>query len=118
MSLKDKILSAQLKREKIFIPQWDCEIEVRELNGGQRAKFMEKTVSVDKRGEAKIDMAGMNIEMVLLSCYDPETGERLFKEEDRESLLATSGAAIDAVAQVGLRLSGLNAQAVEEAEKN
>lgn len=119
MSLKDKILSAKLKSEKIIVPLWDnVEIEVRELNGGQRAKFMEKTVTMDSRGETKVNMAGMNLEIVLLSCHDPETGLRLFKEEDREALLGTSGEAIDFVAQVGLRLSGLNAPAVETAEKN
>ena len=118
MSLKDKILAAQLKSEKVFVPQWDAEVLVRELNGGQRAKFMEKTMTVNKQGEAQINISNMNFEITLLSCCDPETGERLFKEADREGLLAASAAAIDVVAQVGLRLSGLNNVAVEETEKN
>lgn len=118
MSLKDKILAAQLKSEMVFVPQWDCEIEVRELNGGQRAKFMEKTMTVDSKGETQINIANMNLEIALLSCYDPETGERVFKEEDRQALQTASAAAIDVVAQVGLRLSALNGQVVEEIEKN
>ncbi len=118
MSLKDKILSAQLKSETVFVPQWGENVLVRELNGGQRAKFMEKTMTVNKQGEAQINISNMNFEIALLSCCDPETGERLFKESDRESLLSTSAAAIDVVAAVGLRLSALNGTAVEEVEKN
>lgn len=118
MDLKDKILAAQLKSEKVFVPQWDVEVEVRELNGGQRAKFMEKTMTLNKHGEAQINISNMNFEIALLSCHDPETGDRLFKEIDRDALMATSAAAIDVVAAVGLRLSALNGTAVEEIEKN
>lgn len=118
MNIKDKILNAKLKSEKIYISQWDAEIEVKELNGGQRAKFFDNTVSVDKYGNVKTHLEKMNTEIIILSCYDPETGERLFKEEDRELILQASGEAIDQIAQVALKISGLSNNAVVEAEKN
>ena len=92
MSLKDKILATQLKSETVHVPQWGADILVKELNGGQRAKFMEKTMTVNKQGEAQINISNMNFEIALLSCCDPETGERLFKESDRESLFNISAA--------------------------
>ena len=118
MALKDKIFEAQIKKESVFVPQWDVTVEVRELNGGQRAKFFENVMVKDAKGNLEPKVDKMELEIVLLSCYDPETGERLFKEEDRASVAGLSGGALDLISKVGLRLSGLSDTATAEAIKN
>ena len=119
MSLKDKILSAQLKSEKVFVPQWDCEIEIREMNGGQRAKYFQDMLQVDANGNIRQNPEFINdIELVMMTAYDPETGERLFKKDDRDFLLQSSGVVLDFIAQKSSTLSGLNPNSVEQSEKN
>ena len=58
--------------------------------------------------------------MVLLHCcFDPDTGEQVFAEEDLEWLLAEKSAqTVDEVAQACLKISGLAADSVDEVGKD
>jgi len=68
---------------------------------------------IDPKG--KMDLQKLYPRLVVLSTYDPETGQPVFKEGDQDAVNEKSGAALEIIAQVAMRLSGLNP---EEAGKN
>ena len=50
MGLRDKILSASdIKREEMFIAEWDATIEVRSMNGMQRARMMREAYNPNSK---------------------------------------------------------------------
>lgn len=113
MSLRDQILQCKdIQSEQLVIPQWDVIVEVRGLNGRQRAALFKETM--DNRGA--VDLAKMYPRLALESCYDPDTGELVFQEGDFDAVAEKSGAALELIAQVAMRLSGIGN--AEELVKN
>jgi len=115
MNLRDQILQASdLASEKVDVPEWDVTVEVRTMTGGERARIMQ--IAAD--GGGKIDFEKVYPDVVIGCTYDPKSGERVFDWNDREALMLKSGAAIDRIAQVGLRLSGFTDEAAKAAGKD
>jgi hypothetical protein len=50
--------------------------------------------------------------------FDPESGEQVFLPEDNDAINLKSGSALEVVANVSLRLSGLNQNEQKEAGKD
>lgn len=114
-NLRDRILgAADIRRETVHVPEWDATVEVRGLNGTQRAKLMK--TGFDARGA--VDFEKLYPELLIASTYDPETGQPVFTEADRDALNGKSGAALERLAQAAMRLSGLSPEAPAQAEKN
>ena len=115
MSLRDQIFAIEdIRKEIVEIPEWgDVKIEVRSLTGGDRARILE--TGVDAMGN--VSLQRVYPEMVIASAFDPESGERVFDENDKDGLMAKNALAIDRLATVATRLSGLNEEAVDEAGK-
>lgn len=115
MSLRDKILAASdIKSEAVFVPEWDVAIEVRGMTGEQRGAYLGQVI--DKKGN--MDFRKMYPQLLIISCFDPETGDPIFLQGDLDALVGKSGKALEQLAQVARRLSGLNPEDVGEAEKN
>lgn len=115
MSLRDKILAAEdIQSEMVEVPEWDCTIEVRGMNGADRSRILELAATAD---DGKISIGNMYVETVIASAYDPESGERIFTDADRDVLMAKSAAAIDRIAQVGMRLSAMSPEAQDDAKR-
>ncbi len=114
--LRKKILEVEdIQKEIVVVPEWgDAEIEVRGMSGLQRALFLRR--STDKDGEVAFER--FYPQLLIATCFDPESGELLFDAADADTLNAKSGAALERVAQVSQRLSGLGAVDVEEAQGN
>lgn len=111
-SLRDKILAAQdIQSEPVYIKEWGVTVDVKGLTGRQRAILLQDVVSA--RG--KIDMQKLYPQLIVMSTFDPETGEPVFHAGDIDAIAEKSGAAQEAIAQVAMRLSGLKA---DETEKN
>ncbi len=115
MSLRDKIKEVDdIRKETATIAVWgDAEVEVRSLTGTQRANNL--TESMDENG--KLDQIKFHKGLILNTCFDPETGERLFADDD-DWIMQKNAAAIEQLIGVAMRVSGLAGGAVEEAEKN
>lgn len=114
-SLRDRILAAKDIEEKLVaVPQWGCEILVRGLTGLQRAKLAKTAANRD----GTIDLAKIQPRLIILTAYDPETLEPVFKDTDEPLLNEKSGAALQILVQAAMELSGLAPSAVDEAEKN
>lgn len=115
MSLRDKILAADdIQTEAVEIPEWGVTVEVRGMNGADRSRILEKAAD---SADGRVDIQTMYVETVIASTYDPESGEPVFTPDDRSALLGKSAAALDRLAAVGMRLSGMDERATETAKK-
>lgn len=116
MSLTQSILeSADLKEESLEVPEWGATILLRGLMCDQLERARE---GARKKRDAGIDSAMFGVLLIIESACDPETKKPLFEQAHRDALLKKSAAVIDRVATVILHISGIDAKAKEEAEKN
>lgn len=114
MSLRDKILAADdIQSEAVEVPEWGVTLEVRGMNGADRSRILEAASASD---DGKISIGNMYVETVIASTYDPETGLRVFSENDRDALMGKSASAIDRLATVGMRLSAMDGKATDTAK--
>lgn len=113
--IREQILAARdIRSETVAVPEWGVTVEVRGLTGTQRARLMKN--GFDARGA--VDFERLYPELIIASVFDPETGEPVFGDADREALNAKSGAALEQVAQAAMRISGLSPDSGAQAEKN
>lgn len=114
-SLSEKIFATDdIESEIVNVKAWGVAVLVKSMTAKDRARMI---------GSANVATGQFNLEQVLpdlvIHCtYDPDTGERVFLESDRDALMAKSAAAIEEIATVALRLSGLGDGAAEEAGKD
>ena len=113
MSLRDKILSVDdIQTKMVEVPEWGVTVEIRGMNGADRQAILDSAAASEE-----VTAGGMFIDVILATVYDPETGERLFSEDDKGALLSKNANALDRMAKVGFELSGLAADSVDEAGK-
>lgn len=113
---RDAILSAaDLKTQSVPVPEWGGDVLVRVLSGAERDQF-EHSVTGGKRDGA-LDLRNLRARYCSLVLCD-DKGKRLFTEGDVAALGAKSAAALDRVYEAARRHNGMDAKAVEEAEKN
>lgn len=113
MSLRETILAADdIASEIVEVPEWGVKIEVRGMNGADRSRILSRAAE-----GSGISVGDMYVDTVIASCYDPESGERVFTAADKDALLGKSASAIDRLATVGMRLSGMNQEAQDDAKK-
>lgn len=114
---KDEILAINdLPVEDVFIPEWNAYVRVRGLTGAQRDAY-EASIVKNVGGKPVMNTENMRAKLVAL-CVVDEEGKPLFTQADVEKLGQKSGAALQRIFEVAQRLSGLGAEAVEEAAKN
>lgn len=115
MSLRDRIFAVNdLQREIVQIEQWGLEVEVRGMSGAARAAIVQD--AADNNGN--INFAKLMPEIVMSCTFDPETGEQVFGPEDKDNIMAKSGAALEKINTVAMRLSGFGADAIDAAGKD
>ena len=116
-SRKDKIRAIQdIKSELVPIPEWDETLEVRSLSVITRNKLY-GTLKIGDKATAE-DTTQFEASLVILGTFDPDTGERLFDDTDRDWLVEKNSAPMLRLAAAIRRLSGLTTQAEDDALKN
>lgn len=114
-SLREKILNSNdIRKEIITIEEWDVQVEIRSLTAKKRSQLINAAMT-DK---GRIDFEKIYPELVIASTYDPITSDFVFEPTDRDMLNEKNGGALEKIAQVAMRLSGLTSKAEEEAKKN
>ena len=110
--LRAKALEADdIEEEIVPVDQWDIKLLVKGMSGGDRAKFLKRS---SRAGE--VDLERFYPELVIATCFDPDApDERVFDPADRDALSAKSGAALELIAAVALRLSGMGQAAITDA---
>ena len=123
--LKEKIkAAADLKAEKVAVPEWDCEVYVQALSGAQREAYESATTKVDDEGHVQIVHKEMRAKLLVHCLFevaeDGGQGGRAFEdtEEDRALLSGKSATVLERLCQVAQRLSGIGKQHEEALGKN
>jgi hypothetical protein len=121
IDLKGLILGAEdIDFEDHDVPEWGVKVRVRGMSGTDRDSFEAKMVAVRKGAGQEVELRLNDFRSkVLVKCLvDPETGKRVFDDNDAHQLGAKSGAVIDRLFDVAKRLSGMDDDAEEEARGN
>lgn len=116
MDLRDKILAAaDIPSETVTIPEWDVELLVKGMSAGDRISLMQS--AYDQKTQ-QVNMAAVYPDVVVSCVFDPKTGDPVFTDADKTAILAKSSAAVEKIADVGLRLSGIGKDADDAAGKD
>lgn len=114
-SIRDRIWDAQdIPEETIDVEQWGVKVLIKGMDGKSRADFLKNASGKD--GGIAYDR--FYAELLIATVFDPDTEERVFEGADREAINRKSGAALEKVAEVSQRLSGLGTADVDEAKKD
>ena len=125
MSLKDNIRNADDRsRELVPVPEWGdgVQILVKSMSIAERNGLAKLTKGVDPTDventlpteEVMEFGTELYFTVLELTCYDPDTDNRLFGPEDRAWLGDKNPDVLDRLVEVGSKLSGLGEDAVEE----
>ena len=114
-SLSDKIFAADdIESELIEVTQWGVTLLIKSMSAKARAVMIDSAMS-NNAGVFNIQQVMPDI--VIQCTFDPETGERVFLDNDRDALMSKSAGAVEEVATVAMRLSGMTDEAVEAVGK-
>lgn len=106
---KTDILAAQdLPIETVAVPEWGGDVIVRCMSGLERDAFEEST---------RKNRSNMATRLLAFTLVD-EAGQHLFSEEEMVELGKKSGAVINRLFAVSIRLNGLGDEQKAAAEKN
>ena len=117
---REDILGAvDLETEKVSVPEWGGEVLVTGLDGTSRDAYEASLwrQTGDTAADGQVDVSNRRAKLVALGCRGKD-GEPLFTLEDAEALGRKSGKALERVAGVVRRLSGMEDDAKEVAEGN
>lgn len=116
MNLREKILAADdIPSEKVMIKEWDVEVLVRGMSAGDRITLMQNAYD---QQTGQVNMAAVYPDVVVSCVVDPATQEPVFTDADKSLLMSKSSAAIEQIASVGLRLSGIGQDVQDAAGKD
>lgn len=108
-SLREQFLqSGDLRRDTVDCPEWGGVVTVRELTGPQRDQHQINQFRFD--AETGKPSLSPKLDNALLACWaviDPETGERIFSDDDLPELRKKSGRVLDRIGEKILGLSGM-----------
>jgi hypothetical protein len=117
VSLKQKILDAKdLATEQVEIAEWGVVLDVRTLTVRERAEVLRQNFTMEGGAAANTD--DFYASLVIQTVLDPDTGDKVFEEQDREHLKNKSAGAMEKIAKVAIKLAGLGENAVEQAGKD
>lgn len=110
---EDVLAVQDISREMVDVPEWGFTFEVRSMTAAERTHIMEMA---QKAGQ--VDLSLVYPEIIIATTFNPETGEKVFASEHSGALMAKNAAALDRLAKVGLRLSGMTEEAADAAGKD
>ena len=112
---KDQILAADdLHREELDIPEWKGSVFVRVMTGKERDQFESEVLAADND---KSKLVNIRSKLCALTVCD-EQGQRLFTDQELESLGGKSAAALERIFILSQKLNLISDKDVEELEKN
>lgn len=110
--LRDQIFASKdLDSEIVEVPEWGLKLEVRSMSAGERSRSMRNWLDDDQ----KVDLEKFYPAIIAASVFDPESGERVFEQDDAEKLNEKSSRVIERLAMVALRLSGMSPEGIDAA---
>ncbi len=115
-NLRAKVFARKLAEESLYIPEWDITALIREMKGSQRAAVLNSSRNAD----GTRNLAQFYSDIVIASTFDPETRTPVFELTDRDTLNdgEAGGKAMERIATVATRLSGLTEDGMKAEVKN
>lgn len=101
-----------LKTQTLDVPEWGVKVTVKELRGKARAQLLQDTT----RADGTRDLVRFYPTLVILSTFDPATGDPIFELADSAELNEQGGSALERVGQVAAKISGLLPDAFQDAK--
>ena len=111
--------AADIEYEDVDVPEWGVKVRVRGMDGEGRDAYEASLFALRQAGDSAQMEAkfGNRRARLLVRClYDPDTDERL--PISAEQLSRKSGAVLDRLSEVALRLSGMTARGRRDVEGN
>lgn len=122
---KEEILGADdRKTEEVHVPEWcpkgkdpaSAFLTVRSLDGTERDAYDAAMTKMEGKN-VKLSLENRSVRLVAKCVVDP-SGKPMFTERDILALGKKSAVPIARIAKVASRLSGIEEEQAEEAEKN
>lgn len=116
-SVRENILGYDdVQEDTVTVPEWGgVVLLVRGMSGEERADMFNR--AMDSEGNLAFD--AMYPEIIISCSFHPDyPEERVFNPGDRLALNKKSGAALERVARVAMRLSGMDREGRDEAGKD
>lgn len=108
-NLRDKILNSQDRTsEPLDLPEWGVKVEVRSMKAADRIDYLEA------RQNGGEPLRNSLWQMVLNCTYDPETGDKVFDEADRDTMQQKAAGPYERLWKAAIRVSGLSEEAAAE----
>lgn len=114
---REQILTVKdIETEIVPVPEWGGEVIVKGLSGADRDKY--ETSLYDQQGKKmKIKLDNVKARLVAYSVVD-ENGKRIFSEADIVELGKKSAKALNRIADVSQKLSGVTKEDMDDLTKN
>lgn len=114
MSLAEQILGTNDIAEKLVeIPEWGVKVLIKGLTVAQ----VQQIRNTSKRN-GEVDESLITVHSIIATCYDPETGTRIFEPAHRDGLMAKNPGIITRLTKEIAELSKLTPDAMAVSEKN
>jgi hypothetical protein len=114
---KEAILGAtDIVTETVHVPPWGGDVLVRGMTGKERGAW-QQSLRVGRGAKADMDLTYVQASLCQL-CLVDEAGKRLFSVNEVHALAEKSAGALEIVAKVAMRLSGLDDSDMESLKKD
>lgn len=117
LSKSDILKADDVQTEDVAVPEWGGKVALRGLSGAE-GDFYTKSLVRGKGKKATTDLTNMTAKLCAKCIVDPESGERLFNDQEVAELGRKSASALKRVFKVAARLSGLDDEEQDEILKN
>lgn len=115
-SIRDRIAShAAYKSKLVHIEEWGVDIELRSMSLGERNGMITKAKG--DAGDQDTDISVIYPELIMRCAHDPETGEKVFAEDDTAFINSLPAELMDKLALPAMAISGMGEKADEDAAK-
>ncbi len=117
MSLRDSIKAADDGTAELYdVPEWGVKIEVRSLTA--RARSILHSEWADDHGDAERAPHDAWWQIVSKTCFDPDTGELIFDDDDEDILLGKNAQVVTDLANFCMNASGMTKEAQDDLGKD
>ena len=121
-SIREQIQAADDGTAELHeVPEWGVVVEIRSMTARSRARFVADMASEDGTVGGVNDpdrIIGMWWHVISQTCYDPDSGERAFEDDDQQWLFDKNARVVNDLANACMEASGLSDEAVDEAGKD
>jgi hypothetical protein len=115
-SLRDQLLTGRPSKTKRLTAPGGREVDVAPMTAHARAELVKLTEGKAKDRQHQLEV--VHPFLVVSTLRDPETGALLFGPDDQAAVMELDSSFLDEVVRAALEVSGLKAEALEEAGKD